>query len=162
MQIKSRKDFASGLMFMAIGSAFAIGATNYTIGSAARMGPAYFPLMLGILLTILGAGVVFFSLTRGRKDGAPIGPIAWRPLLFIIGANLLFGILLGGIQSAGVPATGLIGAIVVAVVVSSLAAARFRLRSTLVLAAVLAVGSYLVFVMGLNLQFQVWPAFLEG
>lgn len=162
MQIKSRKDFASGLMFMAIGSAFAIGATNYTIGSAARMGPAYFPLMLGILLTLLGAGVVFFSLVKGREDGGHIGHIAWKPLLYIIGANLLFGILLGGIQTLGVPAIGLMGAIAVAVIISSMAATGFRLRSTLVLAAVLAVGSYLVFVMGLNLQFQVWPAFLEG
>ncbi|QHE87343.1 tripartite tricarboxylate transporter TctB family protein [Hydrogenophaga sp. BPS33] len=162
MQIKSRKDFASGLMFMLIGASFAIGATNYTIGSAARMGPAYFPLMLGILLCVLGAGVVFFSLIKGREDGAPIGRIAWKPVLLIIGANLLFGILLGGIQTLGVPAVGLIGAIVVAVVIASMAASEFRWRAALVLAAVLAVGSYLVFVLGLNLQFQVWPHFLAG
>lgn len=162
MQIKSRKDYASGLMFMLIGASFAIGATNYTIGSAARMGPAYFPLMLGILLTVLGSGVVFFSLIKGREDGAPIGRIAWKPLLFIIGANLLFGILLGGIQTVGVPATGLVAAIIVAVVISSMAASEFRWRSAVVLSVILAIGSYLVFVLGLNLQFQVWPGFLAG
>lgn len=162
MQIKSRKDFASGLMFMAIGAAFALGATNYTVGSAARMGPAYFPLMLGILLGVLGTGVVIASLVSGRPDGAPIGRIAWKPLLLVVGANLAFGVLLGGVQTIGLPAMGFIAAIFAAVVVSSMAGNRFRLRSALVLALILAVGSYLTFVVGLSLQFQVWPSFITG
>jgi hypothetical protein len=162
MQIKSRKDFASGLMFMAIGTSFAVGATDYTIGSAARMGPAYFPLMLGVLLSVLGAGVVAASLVHGRPDGAPIGRIAWKPLLLIVGANLAFGVLLGGVQTLGVPAMGLIAAIFGAVVISSMAGNLFRLRSALVLALILAVGSYLTFVVGLSLQFKVWPDFITG
>lgn len=160
MQIKSRKDFASGLMFMAIGTAFAVGATNYTVGSAARMGPAYFPLMLGTLLALMGAGVVASSMASGRPDGGPIGRIAWKPLLFIVGANLVFGILLGGVQTLGVPAMGLIAAILAVVVISSMAGAQFSLRSALILALILAVSSYLVFVLGLSLQFQVWPTFI--
>lgn len=162
MQIKSRKDFASGLMFMAIGTAFALGATDYTIGTAARMGPAYFPLMLGVMLALLGAGVVAMSLVNGRPDGAPIGRIAWKPLLLIVGANLAFGVLLGGIQTVGVPAMGLIVTIFAVVVISSLAGNQFRLRSALALALILAVGSYLTFVVGLSLQFQVWPDFIMG
>jgi hypothetical protein len=162
MQIKSRKDFASGLMFMMVGTGFALGATNYTVGSAARMGPAYFPLMLGIMLALLGAGVVAASLVNGRPDGAPIGRIAWKPLLLIVGANLAFGVLLGGIQTVDVPAMGLIVAIFAVVVISSLAGNQFRLRSALLLALILAIGSYLTFVVGLNLQFQVWPDFITG
>jgi hypothetical protein len=162
MQIKSRKDFASGLMFMMVGTAFALGATNYTIGTAARMGPAYFPLMLGIMLALLGAVVAAKSLVSGRADGAPIGRIAWKPLLLIVGGNLCFGVLLGGIQTVGVPAMGLIVAIFAVVVISSMASNQFRLRSALVLALVLAVGSYLTFVLGLSLQFKVWPDFITG
>jgi hypothetical protein len=162
MQIKSRKDFASGLMFMMVGTAFALGATNYTIGTAARMGPAYFPLMLGIMLALLGAVVAAKSLVEGRADGAPIGRIAWKPLLLIVGSNLCFGVLLGGVQSIGVPAMGLIAAILAVVVISSMASNQFRLRSALVLAVVLAIGSYLTFVVGLGLQFQVWPDFITG
>ncbi|NBS72532.1 MAG: tripartite tricarboxylate transporter TctB family protein, partial [Betaproteobacteria bacterium] len=62
MNIKSQKDFFSGLMFGVVGIAFAWGATNYTVGSAARMGPGYFPLLLGVILAIFGAIIMFYSL----------------------------------------------------------------------------------------------------
>ncbi|KQP13537.1 tripartite tricarboxylate transporter TctB family protein [Pseudorhodoferax sp. Leaf267] len=162
MQIKSRKDFASGLMFIAAGGAFAIGATEYTVGSAARMGPGYFPLLLGSLLALGGVFVLLGSLTAQRTDGGLIGRIAWKPMLLIVGANLVFGILLGGIQTLGVPAMGLIAAIFAVVIISSMAGDRFVFRGALVLALILAVGSYLTFVVGLSLQFQVWPSFITG
>ncbi len=73
MKIKSQKDFYSGLMFMAVGLAFAWGATTYTIGEGARMGPGYFPLMLGLLLAALGAFVLFESVVVETEDGEPIG-----------------------------------------------------------------------------------------
>jgi hypothetical protein len=162
MQIKSRKDFASGLMFIAAGSAFAIGATNYTVGNAARMGPGYFPLLLGSLLALGGVFVLLASLRTERADGGLIGKIAWKPLFLIVGANLVFGILLGGVQSLGIPAMGLIAAIFAVVIISSMAGDRYVFKSALILAAILAVGSYLTFVVGLSLQFQVWPSFITG
>lgn len=162
MQIKSRKDFVSGLMFIAAGAAFAIGATNYTVGNAARMGPGYFPLLLGSLLAIGGLIVLLGSFTAKRSDGGLIGKIAWKPLLLIVGANLVFGILLGGVQTLGIPAMGLIAAIFAVVIISSMAGDRFVLRGALILACILAVGSYLTFVVGLSLQFQVWPSFITG
>ena len=162
MQIKSRKDFVSGLMFIAAGAAFAIGATNYTVGNAARMGPGYFPLLLGGLLAIGGGIVLLGSFTATRTDGGLIGKIAWKPLLLIVGANLVFGILLGGVQTLGIPAMGLIAAIFAVVIISSMAGDRFVFRGALILACILAVGSYLTFVVGLSLQFQVWPSFITG
>jgi len=62
VNIKSQKDFFSGLLFMGVGVAFAWGATTYTVGTGARMGPGYFPLMLGVLLAVLGAAVIFKAL----------------------------------------------------------------------------------------------------
>jgi hypothetical protein len=164
MKIKSQKDFLSGLMFTCVGLAFALGATNYTIGSGARMGPGYFPLLLGTMLAIGGGVVMLGALTTG--SGAPgrdpVGRIAWKPLALIIGANLVFGVLLGGLPSLGVPAMGLLVAIYALVVVSSLAGTRFSLKSALLLGTILAIGSYLTFIVGLSLQFQVWPTFITG
>src|SRR5215218_2302229 len=77
MRIKSQKDFYSGLMFLVVGVAFAWGATNYTIGEGARMGPGYFPLMLGILLAGLGGFIIFESLVVETEDGEPVGKWAW-------------------------------------------------------------------------------------
>ena len=59
MKIKSQKDFFSGLMFLVVGGGFAWGATTYSVGTGARMGPGYFPLLLGILLGIIGAAIMF-------------------------------------------------------------------------------------------------------
>lgn len=162
MKIKSQKDFLSGVMFVCVGLAFAIGATNYTIGSGARMGPGYFPLVLGVLLAIGGAIVIFGALSFNTSGGDPIGHIAWKPLVLIIGANLVFGLLLGGLPTFGVPAMGLLIAIYALVVIAGIAGPRFSLRTSLILATILAIGSYLTFIVGLSLQFQVWPTFITG
>jgi hypothetical protein len=162
MKIKSQKDFFSGLMFMGVGTAFAWGATTYTIGEGVRMGPGYFPLMLGVLLTALGAFIVFESLVVQTEDGEKVGAWAWRPLAFIIGANLLFGVLLGGLPSVGIPAMGMIAAIYGLTIVAALASDEFDLKEVLVVATILSIGSYLAFIVLLKLQFQVWPTFITG
>ena len=149
-------------MFLAIGIAFAWGATTYTIGEGARMGPGYFPLMLGILLAALGGFIIFESLVVETEDGEPIGKFAWKPLGFVIGANLLFGVLLGGLPSIGLPAMGMILAIYGLTFVASLAGDEFKLKEVVILATILAIGSYLAFIVMLKLQFQVWPSFITG
>ena len=162
MLIKSQKDFFSGLMFTVIGASFAYGATNYSVGSGGRMGPGYFPLLLGIILAILGAAVMFKALVVETPDGEKIGKWAFKPLVFIIAANLLFGILLGGLPSIGLPPMGLIAAIFGITIVASLAGDDFRLKEVLTLSVVLSIGSYLAFVVLLKLQFPVWPTFIAG
>lgn len=159
---KSQKDFYSGVMFTAVGVAFAWGATNYNIGTGARMGPGYFPLMLGVLLALIGGGIMLASLVVPTEDGEPVGRWAWRPLGYIIGANVVFGILLGGLPKFGVPAMGLIAAIYALVFIASMAGDRFILKEVFILASVLAVSSWFAFVWALKLQFQVWPTFIAG
>jgi Tripartite tricarboxylate transporter TctB family len=160
--LASQKDFFSGLMFTAVGGSFAWGATNYEVGGAARMGPGYFPLMLGILLAILGVVITFKSLKSGGPGGDKIGSFAWRPLGLVLGANLAFGALLVGLPSIGFPAMGLIVAIYALVFIASLAQPGMRFKPTLILATILAAGSYGAFVKLLSLQFPVWPAFLTN
>ena len=162
MKIKSQKDFWSGLMFMAAGIAFAWGATNYTIGEGARMGPGYFPLVLGILLTLIGLFVVFEAMVVETEDGEPIGKFAWKPLFFIIASNLVFGICLGGIPKLGIPAMGLIVGIYALTFIASMAGEEHKNREVAVLATILAIGSYLAFIVLLKLQFPVWPSFLSA
>jgi hypothetical protein len=162
VQIKSQKDFFSGLMFMGIGVAFAWGATTYNVGEGARMGPGYFPLMLGILMTILGMVITFKALVIEVEGGDKIGQWAWKPLVFIILANLVFGILLAGLPSIKLPAFGMIVAIYALTFVASMAEPGWKVKSTFILATILAAGSYLAFVVLLKLQFPVWPAFITG
>lgn len=162
MRIKSQKDFFAGLMYLGIGAAFAVGATNYTIGTGARMGPGYFPLLLGIILAIIGAVVAFKALVVETPDGDPIGKWGWRPLILIILANFVFGILLGGIPTLGIPAMGMIAAIYALTIVSAFAGREFKWLEVLILGTILAVGSWFAFVWGLKLQFQVWPSFIGG
>jgi hypothetical protein len=162
MKIKSQKDFFSGLMFLAVGVAFAWGATTYTVGEGARMGPGYFPLLLGIVLSALGGFIIFESMVVETEDGEKIGPWAWRPLGFVIGANIIFGILLAGLPKFGIPAMGMVVAIYGLVFVASLAGDEFKFKEVIVLATILAIGSYFAFIKLLNLQFPVWPAFITG
>ena len=162
MNIKSQKDFFSGLMFTAVGVAFAWGATKYSLGTGARMGPGYFPMMLGVLMTVLGAVITFKAMVVETEDGDKVGAWAWKPLVFIIAANLLFGLMLGGLPSIKFPAFGLIAAIYALTLVAALAGEEFKLKEVLVLATVLAIMSYLAFIVLLKLQFPVWPAFITG
>ena len=150
MKIKSERDFWSGLMFIAIGVGFAIGATNYSMGPAcppndpcaaslwARMsqlsahpGAGYFPLGLAIILRILGAFVLFKSLTIESEGGDPIGNFAWRPLLIIVAAITVFGLMLEPI--------GMIITVPMLIFITSLAGDEFRWRGVLVSAVVLTV-----------------------
>jgi len=162
VKIKSQKGFFSGLMFTVVGVAFAWGATTYNVGTGARMGPGYFPLMLGILMAIIGLAIMFTGLTVQTDDGEPIGKWAWKQVLYILGANLAFGVLLGGLPSFGVPAMGLIIAIYALVIIAAQAGSKHALPSVLGLATVLAVGSYVAFIWALKLQIQVWPTFITG
>ena len=160
--IKSQKDFFSGLMFAIIGGGFAWGATNYSIGTGARMGPGYFPLLLGILLAVLGAFTVFYSLIEHTEDGDKIGTFAWRPIIYILGANFIFGILLAGLPRLGLPPMGLIAAIYALTIIASKAGDVFKFKEVLMLATFLSVLSYLAFIKLLSLQMPVWPTFITG
>lgn len=162
MNMKSQKDFFSGLMFMVVGVAFGWGATNYTIGDGARMGPGYFPLVLGVILSVLGAAITFKALVVETMDGDKIGSIAWKPLFFIILANLVFGACIGGLPVIGLPPLGLILGIFLLTIIAASAGEEFKLKEVLILAVILSVISYLAFIMLLKLQFPVWPAFIKA
>lgn len=159
--IKNSQDFFTGLMFLLTGLVFAIGARGYALGTADRMGPGYFPMLLGCALALIGIAVSAQALTGKHQPGGRIGSWAWKPLLCIVGASGLFALCLSGVPQIGLPVLGMGIGVYVLVIVASIAASRFDWPSVLGLATVLAVGSWLVFIKALGLLIPMWPWFLD-
>lgn len=153
MKVKNEKDFWSGVMFLAVGLGFAIGATNYDFGSAQKMGPAFFPTILGGLLAVLGVIVglegIGLEKQESKLDKFHFGPVAW-----VVGSVALFGILL-------IPA-GLIVSIVVLVVSPMLGSHEFKWKEAAIVSVVMGVIVWAVFIFGLNLTIPVWPTVLSS
>jgi hypothetical protein len=162
LRVIREQDFLAGLLFTLVGGAFAWAAASYPLGSSSRMGPGYFPLLLGLMLVLLGN--VLMVRTALRSSGHPKTTGAWalRPMLFILAANLVFGVSLGGIPALGMPPAGFVVGVYLLTLVASLAGERFQVLETTLLATALAAMSYLAFVLLLKLQFPVWPAFVLG
>ena len=151
MKIKGPKEFWAGLMFIAFGVAFmVIALMNYQMGTAVRMGPAYFPTVLGGLLAVLGLAVLADSLAEA---GEKVPAFGFRPMVALCIGCLAFAYLL--------KPTGLIVSIFALVIISALGGHEFKWKEVLIMSAVLAVFSVFVFVKGLTLPFPIWPAFMD-
>ena len=154
MKVKSQRDFFSGLMFLVVGIVFAVGATNYPMGSSAKPGAGYFPLILSVLMAILGAIVLFKSLTIETEGGDPIGHIAWRPLLVIVASIAMFGLAL--------PRLGMFVTIPLLIVMVSFAGDEFSWKGVIATSVVLTIGSWVIFIWGLSLTIPLKPLFMGG
>ena len=152
MKIKSQRDFWSGLMFVTVGVVFAIGATNYSMGTSARPGAGYFPMILSVAMALLGAVVLFKSLTIETEGGDPIGEFAWRPLLVIVASIAAFGFAL--------PRLGLFVTIPLLIIMVSFAGDEFRWKGVLASCVVLTAGSWFIFIWGLKLTIPLKPIFM--
>lgn len=147
MHIRNPTDFLTGLLFGGFGVFVSIyAATHYSIGSAVRMGPGYFPAVIGGLVALLGLALMLSAL---RVPGPRVPRVHWRPVLLILAAGVAFGYLLKPL--------GLVLATAILVVVSALGGHEFRWREALALALVLVLFSIGVFVYGLGLPFPLWP-----
>jgi hypothetical protein len=124
---------------------------HYQMGSAVRMGPGYFPAVLGGLLLVLGAVILLQSLVF---DGAKVEAFHFKPLVFVSVSVLAYGYLM---QPGGLAA-----ATAAAVIIGAMAGNEFKWKEVVVLALVLVLFSYLVFVKGLTLPFPMCPSFIEN
>jgi len=141
---RNPKDLWTGLLFIAVGLAAVYFAQSQPIGTAMRMGPAYFPTMLGLLLTLIGIVLVVRSFLR---PGLPLGAFALGKVAWIVGSIFLFGLLLRGM--------GLFIAIIVIVVLSAYASQKFRWPVALLLAVGIALSSTLIFITLLGIPLPV-------
>jgi hypothetical protein len=147
MLIKSPKNFWGGLMFLAFGLFFAVWATvNYQMGTAVRMGPAYFPTVLGALLALLG---LLILIPAFAMEGPKVPKIEFRPLLLVLLGCIAYGYLMKPL--------GLIVATIALIFITALGGHEFKFKEVALLCVVLIVFSVLVFVKGLTLPFPLWP-----
>ena len=152
MKIRNHRDFGAGIMYMVIGLFFTIVASQYQMGTAAKMGPGYFPFYLGILMTFLGL-LVLLQAFSAKAAIERIPKFNWRIIAQITGSVVLYGLLL--------PRLGFLIAVVVLVFVSASASKEFTWKGTTINAAFLVAFTYSVFVLGLKLQFPLLPVFLQ-
>lgn len=146
MSIRNPKDFWAGALFVAIGAGTLLMGSKYTLGTAARMGPGYFPRILGILLIVLGG---ILALRATRTVGEPFPRFHLRPLVIVLGSVVLFG--------ATVHLAGVALSTVMLIVLASAASPEFRPRESLIAGVLLAVLAVGVFIIGLQLQLPIWP-----
>jgi hypothetical protein len=146
LKIRSMKDFSAGLMFIGIGALFAIGANQYPMGTAVRMGPAYFPSILGWGTVALGLFVFVESFMV--EDEAP-NRVAWRPLILVIGSVCAFAALIN--------TGGLITATVVQIILSALGGHEFKWKEAIISAVLLSVSVWAIFDKALGLPFKLFP-----
>ena len=139
---RALKDILAGLIFVAIGVAFAVIATAYEVGTPVRMGPGYFPLVLGGTLALLGGLIVVKGVINGEAEA--IGAIPWRAIALIVGAILFFGLTVRGL--------GLIPSTFITALLSSLASRRASVVGVVLVSVGLTALCVLVFAVGLSLR----------
>lgn len=146
-RIRHQPNFFAGLLFACFGAAFGLGATRYEIGTAAEMGPGYFPLILGGLLALFGLIIVARSITADDEEAVERASL--RPFWLIIGSVVLFGVLLAPL--------GLIACSLLLVLASAFASHEFGWRYAISSAVILIAFCYLIFIYALGLPIPVWP-----
>jgi Tripartite tricarboxylate transporter TctB family len=149
--IRSTKDFWTGLIYIFFGVSTILIARDYGMGTGVKMGPAYFPTILGGLLSAIGAIAVIRSFI---VPGTPISAFAFKGLILVIVSTLLFGFVVRG--------AGLAVALPLLIFISAIASTRFRWRPTLVMAVVLTIFCAVVFVKGLGIPLPIIGPWFGG
>ena len=143
--LRHNRDFLTGLLLLVIGALTVAIAGDYPMGAAARMGPGYFPTVLGAILCMFG----IYILARGIRTGEQVkGQWAWKPLALITLSIVLFGFLMERF--------GIVPALVAVFFASALAGHEFRFRETLVLTLVMGAFAVGVFFYGLKLPYSLF------
>ncbi len=153
MLIRNKQDFVSGLMFIVIGLGFALGATKYSLGTTARMGPGYFPFWLGVFLAILGAVVAITAMST-KTEPSELEKFDWKLALIIVGSVVVAGVALNYL--------GVFLATFLLVVISSLASHEFNWKIAVANGIFLVLFVWVAFIRGLGLIFPLWPSFLSN
>ena len=148
--IMDRRDFISGLLLIATGAGVALYAyMNYSLGTVQRMGPGMFPFGSGLILAVLGVIVIIPAFSRKSAEESPSVPVL--AMVWILLSVVAFAVT--------IPVAGLAPAVAVAVVISSLADRGFNIVRAAILTVGVALLTYLIFVVGLNLPIALfrWP-----
>jgi two-component system, LuxR family, response regulator DctR len=151
MRIRNHRDFWSGVLFIATGVLFMVLSRQYNLGTAAKMGPGYFPTILGGLMAALGV-LIMLPAFSSRGPQVRVDKIDFKSIVLILVAVAVY--------AATLPKLGFIVSLFLLIMISSLASHEFKLTTSLISSVVLLLFSWLVFVKGLELQFPFLPTFL--
>jgi hypothetical protein len=142
LEFYRKKDFWAGMMFLGIGAGAIFGARNYPFGNTLRMGPGYFPTMLGWILVLFG----IYVMVRGlRSDEKIQGNWSVRALIVLPLSMVLFGVLM--------ELAGFIPALTALIFVSVASGREFKFKEVLLLTIFLGVLSVAMFIWGLGLPY---------
>lgn len=145
MKIKGQEDFWAGVLFMSFGALAIYLALDYPFGTAARMGPGYFPTWLGIGMLLLGLAITISGL---RFEGPPVHRFNFKAILLIGVAFIIFGWSIDHI--------GFIPAMIALIVLAAAAGTEFRFKEVIVLTIALVIGCWALFIKGLELPFPLF------
>jgi hypothetical protein len=139
----NRADAAAGLFFMLAGGVFGAQSLGLEIGTALRMGPGFFPLVLAVVLILLGLLILASAF---RSVGEDIGATAWRGMMFILPAPIFFGLTVRGL--------GFVPSIFLTTLVAAMASFKMKVWPAVLLAIGVTVFCTLVFSYALGLPFR--------
>ncbi len=148
MELSKNKDFWAGMMLIAIGAAAMFIAREYRFGSTLRMGPGFFPVILGGILVAFGVCIVAVGLRQGAKIQ---GTVSLRALTLLPLSLILFGILMDR--------AGFVPALAALVFVSAASGREFKFVEVLSLTVLLTVASLALFIWGLGLPYPLLKGF---
>jgi hypothetical protein len=146
MRVRAPKDFWAGVMFCGFAAVALLDARGYSLGTAGKMGPGYFPLLLGGVLGALGLILIGRSV---MFDGEPVPRIHVLPITVIAAAVCLFGTMIEPL--------GVVVSLAVLTVLTAWAGQEFRFTEAAALAVALIVFSVGIFVFVLGLPIAIWP-----
>jgi len=158
MKIGHPKNFWGGIIFAALGATFALIAKGlpflpfmpgYSMGTPARMGPAFFPFWLGLLLCALGLLIAFNGMREAGGEGSAFPKFHWKPNFWVLGAVVMFGLIMKPV--------GMLIAGVLLIIVASYGSAQFQLKRAVILGVILSIFCAMVFVWGLKLPIPLCP-----
>jgi hypothetical protein len=145
------KDLSAGLLFMAIAGLFALGTLELDLGTALRLGPGAFPLLLAGALALLGMMIVAQAF---RHPVQHVMTLPWRGIVLIVLAPVLFGLTVRGL--------GLVASIALVIIVSAFASHRMSPTLAAILTIALTIFCVLVFKVGLGLPIRLVGPWLGG
>jgi hypothetical protein len=148
---RSAADVLAGGIFVLIGGAFVVGSLGYELGTPLRMGPGYFPLLVGAVLAALGLAIVLKGLVAAEV--LSFGAVPWRAVAAIVLALVFFGFTARRL--------GFVPASAVTALLTTLASRRMRPLTAVAVAAGLTVASTLIFVVGLQVRIPLWGPWLS-
>ena len=149
---RAATDILAGLIFVAFGLGFAITSLSYELGTPLRMGPGYFPLVLGGILVVLGLFIAGKGLIPSSGAEGRFGSVPWRALILLVVAVLFFGLTVRGL--------GLVPATAVTALLTALASYRTGILAALAIAAGLTMLCMLIFVLALQLRLPLFGPWL--